>query len=282
MKNSKQYSKEIEKLFRSLKIRSSKVKFPAYTDPVDAVIYAALSEYMPDPAAKTACRKLGRHFVDWNDLRVSRSEEILDVLGNNSKDYEKIASELTRMLNAIFNRYHTVSLMSLTEIGKKQAKSELQELDGITPFVVNYCVLTALHGHAIPLSEKMVDCLRLNKLVHPGADYDTIKGFLERQITSAHAYQFYTFLKRLSEKMPKSYKKKLEAEKAEQEKKEKVAQKAAAKKSVTKKSVTKKIVAKKTKKSPVRKTAAKKKTTAKAAKKKTAKKTVQKKTKPKK
>lgn len=277
MKNSKKYSKEIEKLFRSLKIRSSKVKFPAYTDPVDAVIYAALSEYMADPAAKTACRKLGRHFVDWNDLRVSRSEEILDVLGNDSKDYEEIASELTRMLNAVFNRYHAVTLMSLTEIGKKQAKTELQELDGITPFVVNYCVLTSLHGHAIPLSEKMVDCLRLNKLVHPGADYDTIKGFLERQITSAHAYQFYTFLKRLSEKMPKSYKKKLEAGKAEQEKKEKVAQKAPAKKAVTKKTV-----AKKTKKSPVRKSAAKKKTTAKAAKKKTAKNTVKKKTKAKK
>ena len=41
----------------------------------------------------------------------------------------------------------------------KEAKKELEETAGMTPFAVSYCFLTALDGHAIPLTAAMLSFL---------------------------------------------------------------------------------------------------------------------------
>ncbi len=60
-------------------------------------------------------------------------------------------------------------------------------------------MLTSLHGHAIPLTKKMIEYLRSNQLVHPDADEQQIEGFLARQISAENAYEFYALLRRCSE-----------------------------------------------------------------------------------
>ena len=72
-------------------------------------------------------------------------------------------------------------------------------MDGTSPFAVNYCMLTSLQGHAIPLTKKMIEYLRSNQLVHVDADEQQIEGFLARQISAENAYEFYALLRRHSE-----------------------------------------------------------------------------------
>ena len=199
MKDSKEYSKKVQKLYRWLKRKYRKPQKPAYDEPVEAVVYAIVSENMSEPAAQSAIKKLGDNFVDLNDLRVSSVEEIIEVLGAEKPATRDAASVLIGALGAVFKQYNMVSLEALKKIGKRPAKRALEKMHGTSRFVVDYCMLTSLQGHTIPLTAKMIEYLRSNELVHVGADEQEIRGFLARQILAENAYEFYALLRRQSE-----------------------------------------------------------------------------------
>ncbi len=230
MKNSKEYSKKIRGLSRTLSRKYPKVQKVSHEQVVDAVVYAAISAELSEKATDAAIKRLADYFIDWNDLRVSRAEEIVEVLGKDAPLTRDIALTITRVLQGIFNEYHRVSLEALKKIGKRPARQALEKIDGISRFVVDYCMLTSLQGHAIPLTRKMVEYLRSNELVDPEADEQQIGGFLAKQISARNGYDFYALLRRESE-APKGRKKR--AAKTTRKKKPKTAAKR--KKTVTKK-----------------------------------------------
>ena len=195
MKNSKEYSKKIQSLFRSLKRKYPKVQEVSYEKIEDALVYSVISEKMNEKKAESAIRRFGEYFVDLNDLRVSRVEEITEMLGENTPLAREIASRITRVLQNIFNDYHKISLEALKKIGKRPARQILEKIDGSSRFVVDYCMLTSLHGHAIPLTEDMIEYLRNNDLVDSNADEQQIAGFLAKQISAKNGYEFYALLR---------------------------------------------------------------------------------------
>ena len=195
MKNSKDYCGKIKKQFQALKKNGPAVTAVKYDTPVDAIVYAFISTFTTEANASRIMKRLNSHFVDLNDLRVSRSEEIMEVFGDTSPEAAASAEAMTKVLNAIFDKYDKVTLSGLTEEGKRQARKELEEIPGMTPFTVAYTFLTALGGHAIPLTDKMVDYLKQNELVHPEATPQEIESFLERQVGAADAYKFYLLLR---------------------------------------------------------------------------------------
>ncbi len=199
MKNSKEYSERINKLYSSLKRCHPKVDSVVYDDPVDALVHAVVSERMSESATQSALKKFGEYFVDLNDLRVSRAEEIVEVLGEDTADTREVASSLTNALRAVFDKYNMVCLKGLKKVGKKPAKQILEKMSGVGRFAVGYCMLTSLQGHAIPLTQRMMDYLRSNELVYPEADERQVEAFLARQIPASNAYEFYALLRRESE-----------------------------------------------------------------------------------
>jgi len=192
MKNGKEYSQKVQKLYRSLKRKYPGVQKAIYDEPVDALVYAIISAELSEPAAQSAIKRLADYFVDWNDLRISRAEEIVEAIGPEASVARDIASALTTALRAVFSKYNMVSLKALYKMSKRPAKGVLEKIDGTNRFVVDYCMLTSLHGHAIPLTKKMIEYLGSNELVHAGADEREIGGFLARQISAENAYEFYS------------------------------------------------------------------------------------------
>jgi hypothetical protein len=217
MKDSKKYADKLLKVFRSLKRAHGKVTKPKYDFSTDALIYAIVSENMTDSAACAAIKKLAKHFVDWNDLRVSRPEEIVDVLGKDSPENRLVAESLTQSLNTIFNKYDVVNLDALKEAGKRQAKALLEKLLPSSRFVINYTVLTVLDGHAVPLTLRMLEYLKNNELIPPDATIEEIEGFLERQISASQAYDFYTVFRQASELAAKNNEKKNDKKEAKKQ-----------------------------------------------------------------
>lgn len=199
MKNSKEYSPKIEKLLKSLKKGSASVAPPRYADPVEAIVYAFISAFTTEANAAKLIKRIDSHFVDINDLRVSRPEEILEVFGDQSEAAAASAQAMVAVLNAVFEKFDKVSLMPLAEEGKRQARKTLEDVPGMTPFATAYTFLTALGGHAIPLTDAMIAYLKHNELVHPEASGQEIESFLERQIGAADAYTFYAMLRIESE-----------------------------------------------------------------------------------
>jgi len=208
MKNSKDYAKKVQKLFRSLRRKHPKAQKVNHETVIDSIIYAVISAEMSERMTDSIIRKFADYFVDWNDLRVSRSEEIVEVLGKDNHVTMDIASTITRILNGIFNEYHKVSLEALKKIGKRPAKQALENIDGTSRFVVDYCLLTALGGHAMPLTDKMIKYLKTNELVNPDANEQQIGGFLAKQISAKNGYEFYALLRHESESTRAKKKKK--------------------------------------------------------------------------
>jgi len=200
MKDSKEYSDEFQKFYRKLKRTYGKVKKPDYEDPVGALVYGIISERTSESWARGAYKRILEHFVDFNDLRVSPSGEILEVLGEDTVVTCGIASALVGALRALFEKNNMVSLLGLCQMSKRPARQVLSKIGGgVSRFVVNYCMLMSLQSHAIPLTEKMVEYLRSNGLVHPESDEQEIEGFLMRQVSSSGAYKFYAYLRSESE-----------------------------------------------------------------------------------
>lgn len=200
MKDSKEYSKKVRKLYRSLKREYKKPVKTVYDEPLEALVYAIISEDTTESVANTTMKKIVDNFVDFNDLRVSRTEEIIEALGKDTHVTRQTASTLTNVLAIVFDKYNMVSLNALEKIGKRPARQTLEKIEEISSFAVDYCMLTSLQGHAIPLTKNMITYLMENGLVHPEADNQQIAGFLARQISSENAYEFYSLLRRCSEK----------------------------------------------------------------------------------
>jgi endonuclease III len=211
MKDSKEYSKKIQKLYRSLKQKPGRHAPVEFDEPVDALVFAIVSENLAESQAQASMKKLKDYFVDWNDLRVATIEEIVEVLGPDVAPARSVAATLVGALNAVFDKHNLLSLQSLRKLGKRPAKLLLEKLNGATPFVVDYCMLTSMQGHAIPLTPKMIEYLKTSQLIDAEAAYEEIEGFLCRLISIKNAYEFYLLLRHESEspqKQPKKAKKK--------------------------------------------------------------------------
>jgi len=227
MKNNKEYSKKIRQLYRQLKHSLPGTEKPTYDEPLDSLVYAIVSENTSLSEARSATRRVSEHFADLNDLRVSKADELIEVLGFNAAAAKQAASAISVLLSAVFQSSNSVSLKGLKQTGKRQARKKLEQLEGLSNFAVNYCVLTALQGHAVPITKKMVNYLRTNNLVHPEADEKEIEGFLAKQIRAEKTYEFYALLRRAAEaghdisKLKKKEDKKAETKKQTKKKKTK-------------------------------------------------------------
>ena len=204
MKDSKEYSKKIQKLYRSLKQKPGKRAPVEFDEPVDALVFAIVSENLTESQAQASMKKLKDYFVDWNDLRVATIEEIAEVLGPDVEPARSTAATLVGALNAVFDKHNMLSLQSLRKLGKRPAKLLLEKLNGATPFIVDYCMLTSMQGHAIPLTPKMIEYLKASQLINAEAAYEEIEGFLCRLISIKNAYEFYSLLRHESES-PKTH-----------------------------------------------------------------------------
>ena len=185
-----------------------KVQKVIYDEPADAIVYAITSAELSEKATAAAIKKFADYFVDLNDLRVSRTEEIVEMLGADTSVTRTIASTITTVLRAVFNEYHKVSLEVLKKTGKRPARQILEKMEGNSRFVVDYCMLTSLQGHAIPLTKGMIEYLKSKELVYPDADGQQIGGFLAKQISANKGYEFYALLRRESEARRSKKKKK--------------------------------------------------------------------------
>jgi len=199
MRNSRDYARKIQNLYHTLSHKYGKVQKVSHEEIVDAIVHGIVSAALTEKEAEAAIKRFAEFFVDRNDLRVSRTEEIVEALGGDTPATRVIASTLTKVLNGIFNDYHKLSLEALKKLGKRPARQALEKIDGISRFVVDYCMLTSLGGHAIPLTEAMMDYLKSSEMVDLDADHEQIEGFLAKQVPAKNGYEFYCLLRRESE-----------------------------------------------------------------------------------
>ena len=106
MKEAKNFGDKVQQLARALKHKQQKCDSPVYEEPIDAIVFAVLSEHTNIQQGQAAFKKTKEHFIDLNDLRVSRPEEIVEAAGPEAGITNQIAMNLISILKAIFEKYN--------------------------------------------------------------------------------------------------------------------------------------------------------------------------------
>ena len=248
MKESSAYGARLKRLCNRLKREIGPLKETEKRDPLTEMLLACLNEVVSASKAKTALNRLRSQFVDYNELRVARPEEVIEALGKGFPKSREFMAHLTALLQDVFVRQDTLELDELENMGKREAKAFLQELDHAGDYVVARVMLNCLDGHAFPVNREMLTMLRGEGVVDPKADLAEVQGFLERHISATQIKAVYTLLQHHAEhyKPPAAAGKKTVSKKTATRK----AASVAAKKK-TKKASKKKV--KKTSKAPTKK-----------------------------
>src|ERR1051325_11682287 len=159
MKNATKHADTLKSLFRSL-LRDGKPPPFERQDPLKALVRGAMSYDVSDTRAEEAMKHIEKEFVHLNELRVATELEVQELLGVRYPAIEQRVEMITRCLNAIFEKEHTLSLDRLKTVSKRDARQFLRELPDMNPFVEGYVMLFGFEAPAVPVDIETVNFLR--------------------------------------------------------------------------------------------------------------------------
>jgi len=208
MKNAREYERKLKKLLRgSLKKSASP---PVEEDKMRLLLRGVLE---PDTLAKdtsAAMDALTNEFVDYNELRVAPLKDIVECIGKKFPGAWDKAQILHTATNRIFERRFEMSLDYLQEMGKRDLRRYLLEID-LGAYAAAYLVLMGFDGHAIPVDQSLVDALADDDCIYPGSDAADVQGFLERVISQRDAVAAHRWFRSYVEKTVKAAAKRRQA-----------------------------------------------------------------------
>ena len=118
---------------------------------LEQFLYAICREGVTRDAADQAYAALRERFFDWNELRVSSTQEIADVIDEYVVDGEVRAQRLIDFLQEVFETTFSFDLEGLQKKGLKQAAKQLARYQAANDYAVSWVIQKSLGGHAIPL-----------------------------------------------------------------------------------------------------------------------------------
>jgi len=199
MKNATKYEKKVKKLLGSL---GKPPAPPAPADPVRALIESVLLADATRKQAQDAMKAMETEFVDFNELRVSPTKEIVECLGKDYPFARQRAEALAKVLNAVVAKTGTMTMTYMEKMPKRDLRRHLLEI-GLSAFSAAYVVATVFGGHAIAVDQSLVDVLEAQEQIHPGSDIEDVQGFLERIVPQKDGPAINEALRRYLEKFTK-------------------------------------------------------------------------------
>lgn len=168
-------------------------------EPIRQLVYSFLLWDCTTSRADNAFKRIEETYVDMNDLRVSRTEEIMDVLGKTYPSAEERVARIKASLRDVYLREHAVSLATVREGGKREARKYVDSLEGMHPFVAARVCLVGMDCHAVPLEERLLGKLIKGGVFEQDTPLDKAAGTIERHVKASEGLETYLILQAYSE-----------------------------------------------------------------------------------
>src|SRR5262249_2549830 len=126
---------------------------------LEQFLYAICREGTTRDAADKAYKRLQDQFFDWNEVRVTSTRELADVL-DDLPEPESRAQRIIDFLQEVFETTFSFDLEPLQKKGLKQAAKQLARYQAANDYAVAWVVQQSLSGHAIPLDNPSLRVLR--------------------------------------------------------------------------------------------------------------------------
>ena len=164
---------------------------------LEHMFYACCLEDAPYDAADEAFHRLQESFFDWNEIRVTTVSELRETL-HNLPDPAAAAMRIKKNLQSLFETRYSFDLDDMIKMNQGKAVQELEKLAGMSKFVLGYVTQNALGGHAIPVSDSIMQVLLATEIV---SEAEAAKGQapgLERTIPKTKGVEFASCLHQLA------------------------------------------------------------------------------------
>ncbi|MBE3069522.1 MAG: hypothetical protein IMZ66_04725, partial [Planctomycetes bacterium] len=194
--------KRLERIRLALKRRFGEPPRAPVTHPVEHALRAILSEETTAGEAEQALERLRRHFVDMNDLRVSRPREVREVLGAAFPRSGHKARVIPRLLDQVFKQHNSMVWDFLEALGKVQTRAYFEKLEEVRPFVAATIARDCVGAHTFPVDGDVSRALGRLAIVDPATESESeMQAFLERAVKATRAYEVHGLVKRLAEQL---------------------------------------------------------------------------------
>ena len=200
MKNGTLYAKRLKTVYTKLKQGVSKPEIPEPDEPLLRLAIGILGVGCSDDEARRALDRAFTTLVDWNEVRVSSAFELHRAAGNALPQGVQRCQQLISALRSIFDRENRMSLDRLKSMGRREARTYLEELKGTDEYSVASVIVWSLGGHAIPVNDRLLEALREGDLIHPSASRAEVQAFLERHVSATDAKAFCIVMRSLRAK----------------------------------------------------------------------------------
>ena len=187
-----------QKIQKTLKVLGSVYQpvSPVDRPVIEHLLYACCLENSSPEAADETFARLQELYFDWNEVRVTSIRELEEVMARLTDPTES-ATRLTQCLQSVFEEQYSFDLEPLRKMNQGKAVAELEKIKGATPFAVQYVVQHALGGHAIPVSQGVLDVFRILDIISDAeAESGRVPG-LERAIPKNKGPQMASLIHQL-------------------------------------------------------------------------------------
>ena len=100
----------------------------------------------------------------------------------------------------LYKKEHKVSLERLRSVSKRDAKTYLEGLAGITPYVASRTLLLGLQIHGVPVDQATVDVLTEAEVLSDGGDPVEVAALLGRHVLAEDALQAHAALRKATDR----------------------------------------------------------------------------------
>lgn len=190
MKNGTLYAGRLKRAFAKQRHAVPKPDIPETEDPLRCMAISILAEGCSRREATRATERIFQTMVDWNEVRVSDGSELNKATGNVIPAGPEQCTRLIAALQSVYRSENCLSLDRLRRVGRREARHFLEQLDGVSEYVVASVLLWSLGGHAIPVDDRLLAALIAADLAHPTANRAEVQAFLERHISASDAKLF--------------------------------------------------------------------------------------------
>jgi endonuclease-3 len=170
---------------------------------LEQFIYAILRENATRDTADQAFKSLQEHFYDWNEVRVSSTQEIVETLEGIVADPQSRAQRVVDFLQEIFETTYSFDLEPLLEVlqkkGLKQASKQLSRYQAANDYAVAWVMQHSLGGHAIPLDGSAQRVLKRMGLIEDESDLEALRASIEHQVPKSKGTQFVDLISALAD-----------------------------------------------------------------------------------
>ena len=146
----------IKKIHRTLKAAYPKFQLPIKDRPLaEHILYACCLENSTPDQASEAFGKLKTLYIEWNEIRVSSTNELAEVM-DCLTDPAAAAHRIRRTLHNLYESFYDYDIDFLTKENLGKAQKTIKSFQGkakkMLDFVVDYVTQNGLGGHCIPLN----------------------------------------------------------------------------------------------------------------------------------